>query len=75
MEGQDHFYGRVGLFLWKGRTVFMEGQGCFYGRAGPFLWKGRTIFMEGQGGSKFDLAIQKLLIPGMFMTHIFRTYG
>ena len=43
----------------------MEGQGCFYGRAGPFLWKGRTIFMEGQGGSKFDLAIQKLLIPGM----------
>ena len=43
----------------------MEGQGRFYGRAEPFLWKGRTIFMEGQGGLKFDLGIQKLLIPGM----------
>ena len=48
----------------------MEGQGCFYGRAGPFLWKGRTIFMEGQGGSKFDLAIQKLLIPGMLTKYV-----
>ena len=44
----------------------MEGQDYFYEMmAGPFLWKGRSIFMEGQTGSKFDLAIKKLLIPGM----------
>ena len=49
----------------------MEGQGCFYGRTGPFLWKGRTIFMEGQGGSKFDLAIQQLLIPGMSICRLY----
>ena len=48
----------------------MEGQDCFYGKAGMFIWKGRTVFMEGQGGSKFDLAIQKLLIPGMVISRI-----
>ena len=59
-EGQGHFYGRAGLFLWKGRTVFMEGQDRFYGRAEPFLWKGRQ-------GQNYNIAIRKLLIPGRHM--------
>ena len=62
--GQAHFIGRAMLFF-NGRAGLF-----FNGRAGLFLWKCRTIFTEGQTGPKFDLAIQKLPIPGVWMIYL-----
>ena len=47
----NHFCGRAALLLWKGKTIFKEGQDHIYGK--------------GSMGPNSDLAIQKMLIPGV----------